>query len=102
MAVSQPLTLPDQLRTMRHSVDAETGAILFRHPTLQGIPDLVVEGDGYTMEFIGPTLLCLDIIDPGALGRLAGRTHQAAASCGPWPLTLQSPTDLAALLAANA
>jgi len=45
-------------------------AILFRHPTLQGIPDLVVEGDGYTMEFMGPTLLCLDIIDPGALGRL--------------------------------
>ena len=34
------------------------------------IPDLVVEADGYTMEFIGPTLLCLDIIDPGALGRL--------------------------------
>jgi hypothetical protein len=35
-----------------------------------GIPYLVVEGDGYTMEFIGPTLLCLYIIDPGALGRL--------------------------------
>jgi hypothetical protein len=70
MAVSEPLTLPDQLRNMRQSVDAATGAILFRHPTLQGIPDLVVEGDGYTMEFIGPTLLCLDIVDPGALGRL--------------------------------
>jgi hypothetical protein len=56
---------------MRQSVDSDTGAILFRHPTLQGIPDLVVEGDGYTMEFIGPTLLCLDIIDPGALGLLA-------------------------------
>jgi len=49
--------LPDQLRSMRQ-------------PTLQGIPDLVVEGDGYTMVFIGPTLLCLNIIDPGALGRL--------------------------------
>ena len=78
MAVSEPLTLPDQLRSMHQSVDADTGAILFRHPTLQGIPDLVVEGDGYTMEFncfaeakgYGPTLLCLDIIDPGALGRL--------------------------------
>jgi hypothetical protein len=52
MAVSEPLTLPDQLRSMRQSVDAGTGAILFRHPTLQGIPDLVVEGDGYTMEFM--------------------------------------------------
>ena len=78
MAVSEPLTLPDQLRSTRQSVDADTGAILFRHSTLQGIPDLVVEGDGYTMEFncfaeakgYGPTLLCLDIIDPGALGRL--------------------------------
>ena len=70
MAVSEPLTLPDQLRNMRQSVDPDTGAILFRHPTLQGIPDLVVEGDGYTMEFMGPTLLCLDIVDPGALGRL--------------------------------
>ena len=70
MAVSEPLTLADQLRNMRQSVDPDTGAILFRHPTLQGIPDLVVEADGYTMEFIGPTLLCLDIIDPGALGRL--------------------------------
>ena len=69
MAVSEPLTLPDQLRNMRQSVDPDTGAILFRHPTLQGIPDLVVEADGYTMEFIGHTLLCLDIIDPGALGR---------------------------------
>jgi hypothetical protein len=34
MAVSEPLTLPDQLRSMRQSVDADTGAILFRHPTL--------------------------------------------------------------------
>jgi hypothetical protein len=29
-----------------------------------------VEGEGYTLEFIGPTLLCLDITDPGALGKL--------------------------------
>ena len=70
MGVSEPLTLPEQLRGMRQSVDPSNGAILFRHPTLRGIPDLVVEADGYTMEFIGPTLLCLDIVDPGALGRL--------------------------------
>jgi len=31
------------------------------HPSLRGIPDLVLEGDGYTLEFIGPTLLCVDI-----------------------------------------
>ena len=57
-------------RSMCQSLDAETEAILFRHPTVQGIPNLLVEGDGYTMEFMGPTLLGLDIIDRGALGRL--------------------------------
>lgn len=30
-------------------VDGQTGSILFRHPELRGIPDLVVEGDGYTI-----------------------------------------------------
>jgi hypothetical protein len=70
IAVSESLTLPDQLRSMPQSVDPDTGSILFRHPTLQGILDLLVEGDGYIMEFIGPTLLCLDIVEPEALGRL--------------------------------
>ncbi len=55
---------------MQLRLDPESGAILFRHPTLRGIPDLVVEGDGYTMEFIGPTLLCLDIQDPSGMARL--------------------------------
>jgi len=48
MAVSEALTLQDQLRSMRQSVDAATDAILISHTTL----------------------LCLDIADPGALGRL--------------------------------
>ena len=68
MDLSQHLTT--QLKSMERLVDAETGAILFRHPTLRGIPDLVVEGDGYTLEFIGPTLLCLDINDPTGMARL--------------------------------
>lgn len=69
MDISQHLTT--QLKGMQRLVDAETGAILFRHPpTLRGIPDLVVEGDGYTLEFIGPTLLCLDISDPTGMARL--------------------------------
>ncbi len=65
---SQQLTL--QLKEMERLVDAESGAILFRHPSLRGIPDLVVEGDGYTIEFIGSTLLCLDIRDPSGMFRL--------------------------------
>ena len=55
MDLSQHLT--DQLKDMDRLVDSKSGAILFRHPTLRGLPDLVVEGDGYTLEFIGPTLL---------------------------------------------
>ncbi len=68
MNFSQHLT--SQLKGMQRLVDAETGAILFRHPTLRAIPDLVVEGDGYTLEFIGPILLCLDISDPTGMARL--------------------------------
>lgn len=68
MDLSQHLTA--QLKGMERLVDSESGAILFRHPTLRGLPDLVVEGDGYTLEFIGPTLLCLDIQDPSGMARL--------------------------------
>jgi hypothetical protein len=68
MDLSQHLTT--QLKGMERLVDGETGAILFRHPTLRGLPDLVVEGDGYTLEFIGSTLLCLDIQDPSGMARL--------------------------------
>jgi hypothetical protein len=49
---------------MERLVDAENGAILFRHPSLRGIPDLELEGDGYTLESIGATLLCVDIRKP--------------------------------------
>ncbi len=73
--VSQQLT--NQLKAMERLVDSETGAILFRHPTLRGIPDLVVEGDGYTLEFIGPTLLCLDIQDPSGMARLLAEPLKA-------------------------
>ena len=52
---------------MEQLVDPDTGAILFRHPVLKGVPDLVLEGDGYTLEFIGHELLCLDIRDPAGM-----------------------------------
>ena len=75
MDLSQHLT--DQLKDMDRLVDGESGAILFRHPTLRGLPDLVVEGDGYTLEFIGPTLLCLDIQDPSGMARLLAEPLKA-------------------------
>jgi hypothetical protein len=67
-----PSPLSAQLKWMQLLLDPDSGAILFRHPTLRGVPDLVVEGDGYTLEFIGPTLLCLDIQDPSGMARLLG------------------------------
>lgn len=72
---SQHLTA--QLKGMDRLVDGESGAILFRHPTLRGLPDLVVEGDGYTLEFIGSTLLCLDIQDPSGMARLLAEPLKA-------------------------
>jgi hypothetical protein len=62
--------LTTQLAAMERLVDAESGAILFRHPSLRGIPDLVLEGDGYTLEFIGSTLLCVDIQNAAGLAKL--------------------------------
>ena len=75
MDLSQHLTA--QLKGMDRLVDGESGAILFRHPTLRGLPDLVVEGDGYTLEFIGPTLPCLDIQDPSGMARLLAEPLKA-------------------------
>jgi hypothetical protein len=72
-----PQHLTAQLKGMERLVDGETGAILFRHPTLRGLPDLVLEGDGYTLEFIGPTLLCLDIQDPSGMARLLAEPVKA-------------------------
>jgi hypothetical protein len=46
------------------------GPIVFRHPSLRGIPDLVVEVDGYMLVFIGPELLYLDIHEPSGMARL--------------------------------
>lgn len=68
MDLPQQLSL--QLKGMERLVDPFNRAILFRPPGLRGIPDLVVEGDGYTLEFIGSTLLCLDISDPAGRARL--------------------------------
>ena len=53
-----------------------------RHPSLRGIPDLVLEGDGYTLEFIGPMLLCVDIRNPEALVKLMAEPFKAQLPAG--------------------
>lgn len=80
MVLSQHLTT--QLKGMQRLVIAETGAILFPHPTLRGIPDLVVEDHGYTLGFMGPILLCLDITDPTGMTRLLVNPVKALFSVG--------------------
>ena len=80
MAQAQPLTA--QLEGTERLVDAESGAILMRHPSLRGIPDLVLEGDGYTLEFIGSTLLCVDIRNPAALVKLMAEPFKAQLPVG--------------------
>ena len=55
---------------------------LMRHPSLRGIPDLVLEGDGYTLDFIGPTLLCVDIRNPEALIKLMAEPFKAQLPAG--------------------
>jgi len=75
MDLPQHLTTP--LKGMERLIAGETGAILFRHPTLRGLLDLVVEGDGYTLEFIGPTLLCLAIQDPSGMAHLLAEPLKA-------------------------
>ena len=80
MAQNQLLTA--QLQGMERLVDADTGAILMRHPSLRGIPDLVLEGDGYTLEFIGSMLLCVDIRNPEALVKLMAEPFKAQLPAG--------------------
>ena len=69
---------PDfQLQGMERLVDSQSGANLFRHSSLRGLPDLAVEGDGYILEFIGSTLLCLDIQVLSVMARLLAETVKA-------------------------
>jgi len=68
--MDHPQHLSTQLERMERLVVADSGVILFRHPSLRGIPDLVLEGDGYTLEFMGPTLLCVDIRNAAGLAKL--------------------------------
>jgi len=71
---AQNQLLTAQLQGMERLVDSATGAILMRH--------LVLEGDGYMLEFIGPTLLCVDIRNPEALVKLMAEPFKAQLLAG--------------------
>lgn len=57
-------TFLEQLAALERHVDPETGAILLSNPSVMGTPDRVIEGRGFTVEFLGERLLCVDLFDP--------------------------------------
>jgi hypothetical protein len=75
MGLSQHLTT--QLKGTERLVDGETGAILLRNPILRGLPALGVQGGGFTLEFIVPTLLCLNDQEPSGVARLLAEGQKA-------------------------
>jgi hypothetical protein len=95
--MDQSQHLSTQLERMERLVDTENGAILFRHPSLRGIPDLVLEGDGYTLEFnccaeangYGPTLLCVDIRNAAGLAKLLAEPFKTQRPVAVQPSTIQ-------------
>ena len=42
-------------------VDDETGSILFYKNRHKGLPDKVLNGDGYTIELLNSEVVCVDI-----------------------------------------
>ena len=80
MDLSQHLT--GQLKGMVRLVHVDMGPILFSHPTLKGNPVLEMQGDGYTLVFIGHTLLCLDIQEPSGMTLLLAKPVKAQLPIG--------------------
>ncbi len=58
-----------EIKRMNKQVDPETGSILFHAQDTRGVPDKVMHGPGYTLEFQKGRLLLIDLYDPTALGR---------------------------------
>jgi predicted RNA-binding protein len=44
-------------------VDSETGSILFYRKDMKGIPDKVIEGDGFTVEIKNDKVFAIDIFN---------------------------------------
>lgn len=52
--MDQDQLLTAQIEGMKRLVDADTGAILMRHPSLKSIPDLLSEGDAKSAQDSAP------------------------------------------------
>ena len=72
-----------QLRPWVAVLNLETDKVMTVYPTDQSTVDARRGGGyGYTMEFIGATLLCLDITDPRSLGKLLAKPIKAQLPVG--------------------
>lgn len=59
---------------LERKVDPETGSILFYRKGFQGIPDTVVNGEGYTIELSNGDVVLADIYDAAlAFSQLASQ-----------------------------
>ena len=48
-------------------IDSQTGGILFHNKNIQGLPDKVINGDGYTIELKNNEIFLIDIFNPNKL-----------------------------------
>ena len=48
-------------------IDSQTGSILFHNKNIVGLPDKVVNGDGYTIELQNNEIFLIDIFNPNKL-----------------------------------
>ncbi|MBU2446968.1 MAG: hypothetical protein KJ666_15555 [Bacteroidetes bacterium] len=52
------------LKNLEKKVDNETGSILFYRQGFQGLPDKVIQKDGFTIELKNDEIVLIDIYKP--------------------------------------
>lgn len=57
------MDLSIKLEALNLRVDAETGSLLFYRKDFHGIPDTVLNGDGFTVELVNNEVVMIDIYD---------------------------------------
>ncbi|MFQ5640607.1 MAG: hypothetical protein ACE5IR_21725 [bacterium] len=58
------MDLQIDMNSFDKKVDEETGSILFYKKGFQGIPDRVLQGDGFTVEIKDDDVVMFDIYNP--------------------------------------
>ncbi|MCL5991142.1 MAG: hypothetical protein M1419_03455 [Bacteroidetes bacterium] len=61
------MDLKIELEKYQKKIDEETGSILFFKKDFKGIPDKVINGDGWTIELKDESIVMIDIYKPKIL-----------------------------------